>query len=143
MARRFDSTGTTAFAESLGRDVDGDERMSSNTTNRLYRLLPAVYRLRDSDQGEPLRALLSLIEREHDAVELDILSLYENWFIETCQEWVVPYIGDLLAVRPLNPASPGTFSERGYVAHTLDYRRRQGTASMIEQLARDVTGWAA
>jgi hypothetical protein len=27
--------------------------------DRLYRLLPAVYRLRDSDQGEPLRALLS------------------------------------------------------------------------------------
>ena len=117
--------------------------MSTNATDRLYRLLPAVYRLRDAGQGEPLRALLTLIEREYDAVELDILGLYENWFIETCQEWVVPYIGDLLAVRPLNPASPGTFSQRGYVAHTLDYRRRKGTASMIEQLARDVTGWPA
>jgi hypothetical protein len=102
-----------------------------------------VYRLRDSAQGDPLRALLMLIEREHNAVELDILGLYENWFIETCQEWVVPYIGDLLGVRPLNPASPGTFSQRAYVAHTLDYRRRKGTASMIEQLARDVTGWPA
>ena len=111
--------------------------------DRLYRLLPAVYRLRDSDQGEPLRALLSLIEQEFDALELDILGLYENWFIETCQEWVVPYIGDLLDVRPLYPASPGTFSERAYVAHTLDYRRRKGTASMLEQLAVDVTGWPA
>jgi hypothetical protein len=117
--------------------------MSVNTQDRLYRLLPAVYRLRDSDQGEPLRALLSLIERQYDAVELDILGLYENWFIETCQEWVVPYIGDLLGVRPLHPASPGTFSQRAYVAHTLDYRRRKGTASMVEQLARDVSGWPA
>ena len=111
--------------------------------DRLYRLLPAVYRLRDSDRREPLRALLGLIEQEFDALELDILGLYENWFIETCQEWVVPYIGDLLDVRPLYPASPGTFSERAYVAHTLDYRRRKGTASMLEQLAVDVTGWPA
>ena len=117
--------------------------MSTNTQDRLYHLLPAVYRLRDSAQGEPLRALLSLIQNEHDAVQLDILGLYENWFIETCQEWVVPYIGDLLGVRPLHPASPGTFSQRAYVAHTLEYRRRKGTASMIEQLAHDVTGWPA
>ena len=117
--------------------------MSTTTSDRLYRLLPAVYRLRDSAQGDTLRALLTLIERQHNAVELDILGLYENWFIETCQEWAVPYIGDLLGVRPLNPASPGTFSQRAYVAHTLDYRRRKGTASMIEQLARDVTGWPA
>src|SRR5205807_1669350 len=71
----------------------------------------------------------------------DIEGLYENWFIETCQEWVVPYIGDLLGVRPLYPASPGTFSARAYVAHTLGYRRRKGTAAMLEQLAHDVTGW--
>lgn len=117
--------------------------MTTALHDRLYRLLPAVYRLRDSSQGEPLRALLSLIEEEYDALELDIRGLYENWFIETCQEWVVPYIGDLLGVRPLYPASPGTFSERAYVAHTLDYRRRKGTASMLEQLAVDVTGWPA
>jgi hypothetical protein len=29
------------------------------------------------------------------------------------------------------------------VAHTLDYRRRKGTAAMLEQLAHDVTGWPA
>jgi hypothetical protein len=117
--------------------------MSANTADRLYKLLPAIYRTRDFQQGEPLRALLTLIQREYDAVELDIEGLYENWFIETCQEWVVPYIGDLLGVRPLFPASPGTFSARAYVAHTLDYRRRKGTAAMLEQLAHDVTGWPA
>ena len=115
----------------------------SAISDRLYHLLPAIYRMRDSDQGEPLRALLSLIEKEYDGVEQDIGALYENWFIETCQEWVVPYIGDLLGVRPLYPASPGTFSERAYVAHTLGYRRRKGTAAMLEQLAHDVTGWPA
>ena len=107
--------------------------MSVDTAERLYQLLPAVYRLRDSAQGEPLRALFGLIEKEYGAVELDILGLYENWFIETCQEWVVPYIGDLLGVRSLNAASPGTFSQRAYVAHTVDYRRRKGTVAILEE----------
>ena len=115
----------------------------SSAADRLYNLLPAVYRIRDSAQSEPLRALLGLIEQEYDAVEQNIAGLYENWFIETCDEWVIPYIGDLLGVRSVYPASPGTFSARAYVAHTLDYRRKKGTAAMLEQLAADVTGWPA
>ncbi len=117
--------------------------MSTTPADRLYQLLPGIYRLRDADRSEPLRALMALIQQQYDALEQDIAGLYENWFIETCSEWVVPYIGDLLGVRPVYPASPGTFSARAYVAHTLDYRRRKGTAAMLEQLARDVTGWPA
>ncbi|HWC95596.1 MAG TPA: hypothetical protein VG456_02570 [Candidatus Sulfopaludibacter sp.] len=115
----------------------------STMTDRLYNLLPAVYRVKDAAQGEPLHALLTLIEQQYSALDQDITGLYENWFIETCAEWVVPYIGDLLGVRPLNAASTGTFSARAYVAHTLDYRRRKGTAAMVESMARDVTGWPA
>ncbi len=117
--------------------------MSSAAQDRLYNLLPAVYRVRDIAQGQPLRALLSLIDQQYGAIERDITGLYENWFIETCAEWVVPYIGDLLQVRPLYPASPGTYSQRAYVANTLNYRRCKGTAAMLEQLAFDVTGWPA
>lgn len=117
--------------------------MSAAPTDRLYSLLPAFYRLRDSAQGEPLRALLSLIQQEYDSVEQDIANLYENWFIETCAEWVVPYIGDLLDVRPLYADSSETFSARAYVANTLNFRRRKGTATMLEELAFDVTGWPA
>ncbi len=35
------------------------------------------------------------------------------------------------------------FSRRAYVANTLAYRRRKGTAAVLEQLARDATGWNA
>jgi hypothetical protein len=112
-------------------------------SDRLYSLLPVIYRLRDSEQGEPLRALLSIISEELDRVEADITGLYENWFIETSDEWVVPYIGDLLAVRGLNPIKATAFSQRAYVANTLYYRRRNGTAHVLETLAKDVTGWAA
>ena len=36
--------------------------MSLLTAERLYRLLPEFHRLRDAEEGEPLRALLGLIE---------------------------------------------------------------------------------
>ncbi len=117
--------------------------MTLGTSERLYNLLPSVYRVRDASQGEVLRALLGVIENELQALETDIDDLYADWFIETCAEWVVPYIGDLLGVRGLHAGSADTFSLRAYVANTLAYRRRKGTATMLEQLARDVTGWDA
>lgn len=111
----------------------------------LIELLPTVYRLRDAAQGDPLRALLRVIGREVQRVEDDIERLYDNWFIETCDEWVVPYLGDLLGVRmPLDASAAdgsSASSRRSYVANTLSYRRRKGTAAVLEQLARDVTGW--
>ena len=117
--------------------------MSLLMPERLYQLLPAIYRLRDAEQGEPLRALLGVIEGELERVEEDIAGLYDNWFIETCDEWVVPYIGDLLGVQPIRPVPSARVSARAYVANTIAYRRRKGTAVVLEQLARDVTGWPA
>ncbi len=110
------------------------------TSERLYELMPAIHRLRDADQGYPLRDLIELMAREGRVVEADIAALHENWFVESCADWVVPYIGDLLAIVPL--ADTG-FSPRAEVANTIGYRRRKGTAALLEQLARDVTGWPA
>jgi hypothetical protein len=117
--------------------------VSASVPERLYGLLPALYRVRDNAAGEPLRALLGVIEREFNLIETDIACLYDNWFIETCEEWVVPYIGDLLGVRPIRSVESAGVSTRAYVANTLAYRRRKGTAAVLEQLARDTTGWPA
>ncbi|HEY0099336.1 MAG TPA: hypothetical protein VGB76_10340 [Pyrinomonadaceae bacterium] len=108
---------------------------------KLYALLPAVYRLRDDEQGKPLKALLSVIAEQVAVLEEDLEQLYDDQFIETCAEWVVPYIGDLVGARGLQTWPEATFSHRAQVANTLAYRRRKGTAAMLEQLARDVTGW--
>jgi hypothetical protein len=118
--------------------------MSTN----LYALLPEIHRRRDAEVGEPLRALLGVIEEEFERLHGDIEGLYDDWFIETCAEWVVPYLGELLGVRPLRPSALDreggiAYSLRAYVANTLGYRRRKGTAAVTEQLARDVTGWPA
>jgi hypothetical protein len=112
-------------------------------SDRLFDLVPSVYRVRDHAQGSPLRALLSVLDTEVNRLEDDIAGLYDNWFIETCDEWVVPYIGDLLGVTPLLPAGEGVSTQRGYVANTLAYRRRKGTAAVLEALACDLTGWPA
>lgn len=115
----------------------------SYTAEQLYQLLPAFYRVQDAEQGEPLKALLEVIAEQVGVIDKDISRLFQNWFIETCDEWVVPYIGDLLGVKGLHPVSKATYSLRAYVANTLRYRRRKGTATMLEQLARDITGWPA
>lgn len=117
--------------------------MSKTNNEHLYQLLPAIYRQRDVKSGEPLRALFGVLQKEFELVETDIAALYADWFIETCDEWVVPYIGDLLGVKGLFPLSPEIYSQRAYIANTLAYRRRKGTAAVLEQLARDITNWPA
>lgn len=112
----------------------------STQTERLYALLPAVHRIRDAELGSPLRGLLALIESELQVIENDIETLYDSWFIETAPEWVVPYIGALVGNTPLVETGR---SRRADVARTMYYRRRKGTLPMLEELARDVTGWGA
>lgn len=112
-------------------------------TEKLYQLLPAVYRQRDAERGEPLKALLSVIAGQINVLEEDLAQLYDDQFIETCAEWVVPYIGELVGARGLFAWPGATFSNRAQVANTLAYRRRKGTAAVLEQLAHDVTGWNA
>lgn len=109
----------------------------------LYELLPAIYRARDAEQREPLRALLAVIAAQIGVLEEDLEQLYDDQFIETCNDWVVPYIGDLIGYRSLHGVVPKVASPRAEVAHTIAFRRRKGTATMLEQLARDVTGWPA
>jgi hypothetical protein len=73
--------------------------------DRLYRLLPAAIRTRDAEMGEPLRALLTLVGEQDDALAADIARGYENLFVETCDEWVVPYLADLVGTTALYDAS--------------------------------------
>ena len=113
----------------------------TRSPDRLYDLLPAIHRQRDVERGDALRALLAVIAEQVDVVEGDIEQLYENWFLETCQDWAVPYLGDLVGHVPGRPAR--SFSPRAEVANTIRYRRRKGTLAILELLARDVAGWPA
>jgi hypothetical protein len=127
-----------------------------NNPDRLYELLPMVYRQRDAEQGYPLRALLQAITEQVNVVERDIDQLYQNWFIETCEDWCVPYIGELVGYRPVHeagePGDPRRPSARELnkilvprrdVANTIRSRRRKGTMALLALLARDTAGWPA
>jgi len=109
---------------------------------KLYSFLPAIYRIRDAEKGGPLKELISVLAGQIAVIEENLNQLYDDQFIETCSEWVIPYIGDLIGYRALNEDIPKT-TARAEVANAIRYRRRKGTASMLEQLARDVTGWNA
>lgn len=126
----------------------------TNRADRLYNLLPVILRMRDAEGSEPLRALLQVIAEQVNVVEDDIRQMYDNWFIETAEDWVVPYIGDLIGYTPVHAAGqPGDpnaprdatrnriLMPRREVANTLRYRRRKGALALLEELARDVAGW--
>jgi hypothetical protein len=142
--------------------------MSIATRAPMIDLLPALYRERDLPELEgrnALRELLELVGEQAALVEQDIEELWDNLFIETSRRWVIPYIGDLVGNELLHDtsASRGTLTAeehfldligpdlrpppavrtRADVAKTISYRRRKGTIAMLEELARDVTGWPA
>lgn len=109
----------------------------------LYELLPAIYRIRDAEQGEPLRALVKVIAEQAAVLEESLAQLYDDQFVETAASWVLPYLGDLIGLTGLPSTDVPALSPRAEVAHTIGYRRRKGTAAILEQLARDITHWPA
>lgn len=117
--------------------------MTPARQDRLYNLLPALYRQLDERQGQPLRALMAVLEGEFARLEEDLGAAYDNWFIETCDGWAVPYIADLLDIRDLKERGHIISTQRRRVANTIGYRRRKGTPAVLEHVIRDVTGWHA
>ena len=118
----------------------------------LYGWLPAVYRMRDAAQGSPLRTLLRAIAGQAGQFTEDIGRLYANWFVETCDEDVLPYFAGLvgLALGPPQPVSAGCVRSgadaawrRAQVADAISYRSRKGTFSVLAELAATATGWPA
>jgi hypothetical protein len=120
--------------------------------DRLYELLPVVYRQRDLVQGLPLRDLLRAIAEQVNLIEDDIAGMYEDWFIETCQDWVVPYIADLIGYQVVHAGvieandaearlrTRSLVPRRDVANHIRDLRRR-GTLALLENLAADSAGF--
>jgi hypothetical protein len=109
--------------------------------SKLWQLLPGVYRTADAavpGVPGPLQELLNRIGAATATVRRSIDRLWENQSIETCDDWVVPYIGDLLATRLVSCLDAS--AQRLDVANTIYYRRRSGTLALLEQLAFNIAG---
>ncbi len=130
----------------------------------VYALLPAYIRTRDEQLGRrlraeseltnaldrpaldfaPLRSLIGLFAEEFERLADGTEQMYDDLFIETCTEWVVPYIGELVGAR-LPPAALGNeLNARAIVADTIADRRRKGTIGGLERVVDAAVGsWVA
>lgn len=108
----------------------------------LYERLPEIYRIKDAEQfpAGQLEAYLGVLDELPACMRDNIEALYHDLFIETCADWVVPYIADLIGTSHL-AGDPWTL--RADVARTIFHRRRKGTLGAIESLAFTLSGWAA
>ncbi|HET7177205.1 MAG TPA: phage tail protein, partial [Solirubrobacterales bacterium] len=115
--------------------------MNDRDPDFLYQLLPEYLRFRDVSEGEPLRALFRALDGEYRRLARNMDSLYDDWFIETCSDWVVPYIAELVGVRGLD--RPGGFrrSDRALVGNAIRNRRRKGVPAALGETASEATGW--
>ena len=106
----------------------------------LFDRLPEIYRTRDALQApaDQLRAFLGALEGPFSDLHENIAQLYEDLYIDTCDDWVIPYLADLLGSSHLK-GDPRTL--RADVADTIALRRRKGTLGAIERLAYNLTGW--
>ena len=109
---------------------------------RLWESLPAMYQAMDiigEDTPGPLQELLNRIGAQVAVARRGIDGLWADQSIETCADWVIPYLGDLVAAQPVTGLDPR--GQRLDVANTIHWRRRKGTLATANAVASDITGW--
>ena len=108
---------------------------------KLWELIPAVYRDEDGRLEPPgqLRAFIEVLAQHGAVLRRSTDRLWDDLFIDLADNWVVPYLGDLLATRMVSALNPR--GQRVDVAKTIYYRRRKGTLRVLEELISDITGW--
>jgi len=107
---------------------------------KLWRMIPSVYRALDSAPVAPgpLAEIVNRIGAQAAVLRRSIDRMWEDQSIESCDDWIIPYIGDLLATRIV--ACLDARAQRVDVAKTIYYRRRKGTVGLLEELASDIAG---
>lgn len=108
---------------------------------KLWEMIPSIYRHEDGIAENPgvLRALIEILAGQAAILRRSHDRLWEDQFIELCQDWAVPYFGDLVASRLVS-----ALNKRGLrvdLAKTIYYRRRKGTLRVLEELISDIAGW--
>jgi hypothetical protein len=118
--------------------LDGFE---SYYTEKLWQLVPEVYRNEDGLAANPgvLRRIVELIGAEAAHSRRSIDRLWEDQHVETCDDWAVPYIGDLVGARLVS--AHDRRARRVDVASAIKFRRRRGTPDLLDSLVRAMSGW--
>ena len=123
---------------------DGFER---HYTEKIWDRVPELYR--DADGRPPtlvdpggrgqLRGLVEVLAGQAAVLRRSNDRLWDDQFIDLCDDWAVPYLGDLVGTRMVSALD--LRGRRVDVANTVHYRRRAGTLRLLEQLVTDIAGW--
>jgi hypothetical protein len=118
-----------------------EDLFESYYAEKLWEMVPAIYRHEDGLAENPgvLRAMVQVMAKQAAILRRSQDRLWEDEFIEWCNEWAVPYLGDLVATRLLSALNKR--GRRVDVAKTIYYRRRKGTPRILEELISDISGW--
>src|SRR6266850_4427222 len=70
-------------------------------TEKVWEWIPAVYKDEDGLPPNPdvLRSIILIFARQSAIARRSIDRLWEDQFIELCDDWAIPYIGDLVGTR--------------------------------------------
>jgi len=117
---------------------DGFERYYAE---KIFEWIPAIYKDEDGLGANPgaLRAIVEILARQAATARRSIDRLWDDQFIELCDDWAIPYIGDLVGTRLAHELNRR--GRRVDVARTIFYRRRKGTPQVLEILIRDIADW--
>jgi hypothetical protein len=112
----------------------------SPTARRLARLIPGLYLARNETMASrPLFRLLEVLALPLAELERAIEQLYDDHFVERASADALPLIAELVGARLLGYE---TRTNRGIVARTLHWRRRQGTLSTLEDVLSVTSTWS-
>jgi hypothetical protein len=118
-----------------------DDRYEQYYQEKLWELVPPIYRHEDGLAERPgvLRAIVEIIAAQAAVLRRSQDRLWNDEFIDLCDEWAVPYLGDLVGTRLVSALNAR--GRRVDVAKTVYYRRRKGTPRVLEELISDIAGW--
>jgi hypothetical protein len=108
---------------------------------KILEWIPAIYKDEDALGANPgaLRGIVEILARQAATARRSIDRLWDDQFIEICDDWAIPYIGDLVGTRMVHELNRR--GRRVDVARTIFYRRRKGTPQVLEILIRDIADW--
>ena len=118
-----------------------EDNFKTYFAEKLWEMIPAIYRHEDGLASNPevLRSMVEVMAEQAANVRRSHDRLWEDQFIELCNDWAVPYIADLVGTRLVSALN--TRARKVDVAKTIYYRRRKGTLTVLEELISDISGW--
>ncbi|MEM1032345.1 MAG: phage tail protein [Myxococcota bacterium] len=127
-----------------------DPALRARVTDLLYDLLPALHRVRDMPPGameplrlaapagtEPLYQFLHVLAAPLAAARQNVDELHADLFIDSCADWVLPYLGEMIGVTLVFPDAE---TNRRDVRGTMAWRRRKGTPWVLQEMGSELSG---